>query len=234
MPGKKAAKKKAAKKAPKKKAVKKKAVKKAPKKKAPKKAPKKKAVKKAVKKQVKKPAARKPTAKKPVARKPAAKKAAARKPAAKVAKKPTGQPVRKPAARPVKMTPAAQRPAETDAFTISTTPKKKGQVGGRLEMSSKVVAAIANFTARRVEGIHALGKAGLLYSSIGADPTRGVDAEVGDRQAALDLEVVIEYGCDINDTAAELRRQIAEEVYKTAGREVVEINIKVTGIHIEE
>ena len=201
-----------------------KAVKKAPKK--PARKPVKKAAPKAASKKVKK-AAPKATSKK--VKKAAPK--ATRKKVKKATLKATGKPVKKPATK------AAAKPnkmADADAFTISTTPRTKGKVGGRLEMSKKVVAAIANYTARRVEAVHALGKAGLLYRSIGTDPTRGVDAEVGEEQAALDLEVVIEYGCDITETVTELRKMIAQEVYKTANREVVEINIKVTGIHIEE
>ena len=204
-----------------------KAVKKAPKKATPK------ATRKPAKKPIKKPAtsaAAKPL-KKPAARKPPPKPSVGhvKEPASKKAAAPD-----KLVTKTVKKTAVTPRSTDVDTFTISTTPLKKGHVGGRLEMSRKVVAAIANFTARRVNGVHALGKAGLLYRSIGTDPTRGVDAEVGEKQAALDLEVIIEYGCDLTETVAELRRQIAQEVYKTANREVVEINIKVTGIHIEE
>ena len=101
-------------------------------------------------------------------------------------------------------------------------------------MSKNVVAAVASHTARKVKGVHGLGKAGLLYRTFQTSPTRGVSAEMGQKQAALDLEVIIDYGCDINETTEELRRQIAEQVYRTADREVVEINIKVTGIHIDE
>ena len=113
--------------------------------------------------------------------------------------------------------------------------KSDGQsVGGKLEMNEDVVATIANYAARQVEGIYSLGKSGFLNRSIGADPTRGVAAEVGDTQAALDIDLVIEYGCDIHKVAAKMRKLVAEEVYKMAGRKVIEVNIKVVGIHLEE
>lgn len=174
--------------------------------------------------------AKKAPAKKAPAKKATAKKATVKK--ATVKKAPPRKVVKK--APPKKQTKAAApKPrTEADSFTISATPLKKGKIGGRLEMSKKVVAAIANYTARRVPGIYDLGKAGMLYRSIGTDPTRGVDAEVGEKQAALDIEVVIEYGCNLAETVEDLRGQIAEEVFKMAGREVVEINIKVSGIHL--
>ena len=107
-------------------------------------------------------------------------------------------------------------------------------VGGKLEMNEDVVATIANYAARRVKGIYSLGKSGFLNRSIGSDPTRGVAAEVGETQAAVDIEIVIEYGCNIHDVAAEMRKLVSQEVYKMAGRKVIEVNIKVVGIHLED
>lgn len=125
-------------------------------------------------------------------------------------------------------------PAKDKSITISDTPSDQGHVGGKLEMAEEVVETIAKLAASRVKGIHSLGKSGLLNLAIGANSTRGVDAEVGEKQAALDLEVVIDYGCEIQKVAAELRQLIAAEVLKMAGREVVEVNVKVSGIHLPE
>lgn len=118
-----------------------------------------------------------------------------------------------------------------------TTAKATEAVGGRLEMSQDVVATIANYAASQVKGVHSLGKAGLNLALDGKSlfeigPTRGVDAEVGKKQAAIDLEVVIEFGCDIQKVAQELRERIAEAVKQMAGRDVVEVNINVVGIHM--
>lgn len=123
---------------------------------------------------------------------------------------------------------------EKETVMIENIPTGGDTIGGKLEMSEDVVATIANYAVRSVKGIYSLGKSGFLNRSIGSDPTRGVEAEVGQTQAAIDIEVVIEYGCNIHETAAELRSKIATEVEKMAGRKVVEVNIKVTGIHMQE
>jgi uncharacterized alkaline shock family protein YloU len=108
-----------------------------------------------------------------------------------------------------------------------------GGIGGNLQLSDDVVATIAGLAARQVKGIHALGKSKLI--NFGADdPKRGVGVEVGQKEAALDLDVVIEYGCNIHETAAALRHKIAEVVYQMAGRKVVEVNLNVVDIHLEE
>ena len=121
-----------------------------------------------------------------------------------------------------------------DAITISDTPHKDGQVGGKLEMTGEVVATIATLAARRVKGIHLVGKTGLLQRAMGQIPPRGVDAEVGESQAALDMDLVIEYGADIHEIGTKLRALIAADVMQMAGRKVVEVNIRVTDIHMAE
>ncbi len=128
----------------------------------------------------------------------------------------------------------AEKKQDKGTVTIEEIPRGGKEIAGSLVMTEDVVATIANFAAKRVKGIYSLGKSGFLHRSIGPHHTRGVDAEVGNKQAALDLEVVIEYGCNIQETAAELRELIAAEVLKMAGREVVEVNIKVVGIQMEE
>lgn len=104
--------------------------------------------------------------------------------------------------------------------------------GGHLYMDENVVRTIAGLAARRIDGIHSVGAPALV--KFGDSPTRGVKADVGDREAAIDLDVVIEYGVDLRETAAKLRQMLGEEVNKMAGRQVVEVNINVKDIHLPE
>lgn len=104
--------------------------------------------------------------------------------------------------------------------------------GGHLYMGENVVRTIAGLAARRIEGIYSVGMPALM--KFGDNPTRGVKADVGDSEAAIDLDVVIEYGVDLRETAAKLRQMLGEEVNKMAGRQVVEVNINVKDIHLPE
>ena len=103
-------------------------------------------------------------------------------------------------------------------------------VRGIITIDENVVSTLAGLAAREVDGIHMVGKSRLVQ--FGDDPTRGVHAEVGERQAAFDLDVIIEYGKDIKKVAQELRQKTAREVQRMAGREVVEININVVDIKL--
>ena len=127
------------------------------------------------------------------------------------------------------MTAEKKKPAEEGRVTIDTS---KDRIKGTVSMDSGVVATIAGLAAQKVEGVHSLGKSRLF--SFGEDPARGVGAEVGERQAALDLEIVIEYGYDIRKVSREVRQRIAQQVELMAGREVVEVNIDVIDIKLPE
>ena len=110
----------------------------------------------------------------------------------------------------------------------SSAPRSKDS--GEVRVSQDVVARIAMIVADKTDGIHALGKSSLLpFTS-----SKGVEAEVGKTQAALDLEVVIEFGCDLRAVVAKLRREIAVQVDLMTGRQVVEINVDVVGIHVPD
>lgn len=115
------------------------------------------------------------------------------------------------------------------SLTIEDVPRASGEVGGRTEVTAAVVGAIGARVAREAEWIHSLGKSRFLS----LQRTRGVAAEVGEAEAALDLEVVINYGCDLAPSVAALREAIAVDIGRMAGRRVVEVNVNVVGVHVE-
>lgn len=129
---------------------------------------------------------------------------------------------------------------ETPTTTNETSPRLEIQGNapaedkprGKITMSEDVVATIAGLAAREVKGIHSLGKWRLM--AFGENPARGVGAEIGNRQAAFDIDAVVEYGSDIRDVAERLKSKIAAEVSKMAGREVVEVNINIVGLHMPD
>lgn len=63
---------------------------------------------------------------------------------------------------------------------------------------------------------------------------RGVKVEVGQKQTAIDLQVVVEYGVSITDLAAEVRENVIAAVERMTGLEVVEVNIAVNDVHLPD
>ncbi|MFH8570394.1 Asp23/Gls24 family envelope stress response protein [Streptomyces sp. NPDC017993] len=113
---------------------------------------------------------------------------------------------------------------------------------GKTTLSDSVVAKIVGTAAREVPGIHTLG--GGLARTMGAvrdrvpggrgQVTRGVNVEVGERQTAVDLDIVVEYGPPITEIAADTRENVIAAVERMTGLEVVEVNIAVDDIHLPD
>ncbi|GAB3493793.1 Asp23/Gls24 family envelope stress response protein [Nocardiopsis coralliicola] len=113
---------------------------------------------------------------------------------------------------------------------------------GRTEIADHVVAKIAGMAAREVNGVYAMGGgAARAFGAVrdaltsGADSgtaARGVAVEVGERQAAVDIDVVVEYGVSIPDLAAAVRRNVVGSVERMTGLEATEVNISVDDIHL--
>ncbi|MEV8291062.1 Asp23/Gls24 family envelope stress response protein [Streptomyces niveus] len=124
----------------------------------------------------------------------------------------------------------------------STSPSKSGGDGGprgTTTIADNVVATIAGIAVRETDGIYALG--GSASRALGSvrdkvakstDLSRGVQVEVGEVQAAVDVDVIVEYGEPIADDAKEIRTRVTDAVGRMTGLEVVEININVLDVHL--
>ncbi|MER5322195.1 Asp23/Gls24 family envelope stress response protein [Streptosporangium roseum] len=111
---------------------------------------------------------------------------------------------------------------------------------GNTSIDSGVVAKIAGMAAREVSGVYNMGAGtaralGAVRGMVGGDKsvvTQGVSVEVGERQAAVDLDLVVEYGVAIPDVASAVRRNVITAVERMTGLEVTEVNIKVDDVHM--
>ncbi|MEU3844515.1 Asp23/Gls24 family envelope stress response protein [Streptomyces sp. NPDC028635] len=113
---------------------------------------------------------------------------------------------------------------------------------GRTTIADGVVEKIAGLAARDVPGVYAMGSG--LSRTIGAvrdrvpggakSVTRGVKAEVGEVQTALDLEIVVEYGVSIGELSRGVRENVVAAVERMTGLEVVEVNIAVSDVKLPE
>ncbi|MFI0351903.1 Asp23/Gls24 family envelope stress response protein [Actinomadura sp. 9N407] len=113
---------------------------------------------------------------------------------------------------------------------------------GRTKIADSVVAKVAGMAAREIGGVHDMG-AGMsrtlgsvkerLPGGMGKqNATQGVAVQVGERQAAIDIDLIVEYGTSIPDLAAAVRDNVIDEVEHMCGLDVVEVNIEVADIHL--
>ncbi|WP_234306665.1 Asp23/Gls24 family envelope stress response protein [Streptomyces sp. NRRL F-2799] len=113
---------------------------------------------------------------------------------------------------------------------------------GRTTIADGVVEKIAGMAARDAVGVYAMGSG--ISRTIGAmrdrvpggtkAMTRGVKAEVGEVQTALDLEIVVEYGFPIGDVSRAVRENVIAAVERMTSLEVVEVNIAVSDVHLPD
>lgn len=111
---------------------------------------------------------------------------------------------------------------------------------GKTTIADAVVSKIAGLAAREVPGVTGFG--GGAARAFGAiteripggrsSSSQGVSVEVGERQAAVDLTIVVEYGVAIADLARAIRRNVIGAIEQMTGLDVVEVNINVTDLHL--
>lgn len=111
---------------------------------------------------------------------------------------------------------------------------------GSTRIADAVVAKIAGLATREVNGVHELG--GGAARAIGAlreripgastNASQGVSVEVGEKQAAVDVNIIVEYGVGIAGLAAAVRRNVISALERMTGLQVVEVNISVDDVHL--
>lgn len=104
---------------------------------------------------------------------------------------------------------------------------------GVVRISDDVVGTIAGIAATEVEGVAGMsgGIVGGITEMLGRkNLAKGVKVEVGEREAALDMFVVVEYGVRIPDVAQRVQENVKRAVESMTGLSVVEINVHVQGV----
>ncbi|MFE7624074.1 Asp23/Gls24 family envelope stress response protein [Streptomyces sp. NPDC057509] len=110
---------------------------------------------------------------------------------------------------------------------------------GTTTIADSVVSTIAGIAVRDTDGVRSVGSGpsralGAVKDKVSRsnDPGRGVKVEVGEKQTAIDVDIVVDYGIPILDTAHNIRTDVTDAVETMTGLEVVEININVTDVHV--
>jgi uncharacterized alkaline shock family protein YloU len=111
---------------------------------------------------------------------------------------------------------------------------------GTTSISSSVVAKIAGLATQEIPGVQAMGKTmsrafGALKAKLPGGSTsteQGVSVEVGERQAAVDIDIVAYYGQSIVETATAIRENVIDRIESMTGLEVVEVNVNIDDLYI--
>lgn len=142
--------------------------------------------------------------------------------------------------------PTASRTAEQSPGTTSTaaSPATRDRLAtgdGQISVAENVVQKIAGKACQEMGGVHAMGTTGArafgslrerIPGSSGPNFSQGVGVEVGETEAAIDLDIVVEYGVSIAELGRSIQRNVKQAVERMTGLRVVEVNIAVDDVYL--
>lgn len=108
---------------------------------------------------------------------------------------------------------------------------------GQIKIADEVVGIIAGLAATEVDGVAGMsgGIAGGITEMLGRkNLSKGVKVEVGEKEAAIDLYIIVEYGAKIPEVAWNIQENVKKAVESMTGLNVIEVNINVQGVNIEK
>ncbi|MDZ7733915.1 MAG: Asp23/Gls24 family envelope stress response protein [Acidimicrobiia bacterium] len=109
---------------------------------------------------------------------------------------------------------------------------------GITTVADSVVAKIAGHACREVDGIAGMGtNFRRLMGRVrpGEESfSQGVNVEVGKKEAAIDLVVIVRYGYAIPTLAQEVRNNVVTEIESGTGLVVKEVNIEIDDLAFED
>ena len=112
---------------------------------------------------------------------------------------------------------------------------------GQITVAEGVVQKIAGKACREVSGVHAMGTGGTrafgalrerIPGSSGSNVAQGVGVEVGETEAAIDLDIVVDYGVSIAELGRGIQRSVKQAVERMTGLHVVEVNVAVDDVFV--
>jgi uncharacterized alkaline shock family protein YloU len=111
---------------------------------------------------------------------------------------------------------------------------------GRTLIADTVVAKIVALATREIGGVYEMGAgAARMMGTVRervpgarASVAQGVRVEVGELQAAADIDLVVDYGVVIPDLADAVRRNVISAVERMCGLQVTEVNISIDDVYV--
>lgn len=135
-------------------------------------------------------------------------------------------------------------PAHSTAEVLPITRQSRlNTAEGKIIVAENVVQKVAGIACREVSGVQAMGSGstrayGALRERIpgsnGPNVAQGVGVEVGATEAAIDLDIVVEYGVSIADLGRSIQRNVKNAIERMTGLNVVEVNINVDDVHMPD
>ena len=137
--------------------------------------------------------------------------------------------------------------AESDKTNRSVFPdgsslpehKKEAAMPGIVKVHESVIASIIRKAACSVDGVVRLAGNALvdnIAEFVGSRKVmdRAIAIEMGDNSVAVEVQVVLEYGCNVPEPAENIQNTVTEEITRITGMQVTRIDIVVMDLETVE
>lgn len=107
---------------------------------------------------------------------------------------------------------------------------------GTIQIAPEVIEVIAGLATIEVDGVAGMsgGFAGGIVELLGRkNLSKGVKVEVGQREAAVDVNIIVEYGIRIPELASEIQLNVKRSIEMMTGLHVVEVNVHIHDVHFK-
>ena len=107
---------------------------------------------------------------------------------------------------------------------------------GQIRIANEVVGIISGLAATEIVGVAGMsgGIAGGISEMLGKKSlAKGVRVEVGEKEAAVDLYVIIDFGVSIPDVAWQVQENVKKAIESMTGLDVIEVNVHVQGVSFQ-
>lgn len=134
--------------------------------------------------------------------------------------------------------PRSSRPADQGVSPGTATIESDG---GKTIIDDVVVAKIAAAACQEVGGIHDMGTKGMGGAVAGAfgamtggsdqQSTKGVTVEVGEHEAIVNVNLIVDYGARIPQLVEALRKNVADRLLTLTGLTARAVNVEISDVY---
>ena len=104
-----------------------------------------------------------------------------------------------------------------------------------IKISNETVATYAGIAISEVPGVYGMAggfAAGITESLSGKkNLAKGIKVDVEEKNAKIDVSIIVEYGARIPEVAYEIQTRVKKSVENMTGLKVLEVNVHVQGVH---
>ena len=106
-----------------------------------------------------------------------------------------------------------------------------------IQISNDVVAVIAGVAVSEVPGVAGMsgGYAGGISEVLSGKKNlaKGIKVDISEKNAKIDVNIIVEYGSRIPDVAFEIQNRVKKAVENMTGLNVEEVNVHVQGVNTD-